>query len=105
MGALYAGTCYDSAASAARAYFSEVAPVVLPGSPSYISTVHEVSPDTWAFSVREGGVVVESGPLDYPAFLACDPVQSLLDGMEIGWLVVSCWVAAWVIVMLKRSWS
>lgn len=105
MGALYAGSCYDSAASAARAYFSEVAPVVVPGSPSFVSRVYESSPDVWSFSVIREGVVVDSGPLSYPAFLSCDPFQSLLDGMQLGWLVVSCWAVAWAVVVLKRSWS
>lgn len=103
MGALYGGTCYDSAAAAARAYFSEVAPVSSPGATTYRATVEEGPTDAWSLVTREGAVVVESQPLNYPAFMSCDPTQALLDGMQVGWLVVACWVSAWALVSLKRA--
>lgn len=103
MGALYGGTCFDSAASAARAYFSGVSPAVLPGSVTYVSTVEEGPTDAWAMVTREGSTVIEVNPLSYPAFVSCDPMQTMFDGMSLGWLVAGVWVAAWAVTSLKRA--
>lgn len=102
MAVLHSGVCYGSASEAAHVFFSAIPPVVSGGSPVFVSSVELVS-GVWTLVTREGGSVVASVAMPIPDFAQCDPAQLALDGMAAGWMVAGCWVAAWAVMLIKRS--
>lgn len=98
MGALYAGRCYGTAADAATAMWSGVGPVLSTGSPPSISTVEYAT--GWFLVTRESGVVTSSVAMPSVEFAVCDPGQSVADGLELGFMVVAVWAAAWAVSYL-----
>lgn len=99
MGALYSGRCYEAASDAAAVMWSGVSPVLSAGSPPAVSTV-EHSGGEWWIVTREAGAVVASVEAPAVQFAACDPGASVADGIELAFLVVLVWAAAWGVRVL-----
>jgi len=94
MGALYSGRCYSTAADAASAMWSGVEPVLSAASPPSASTV-EFSGGAWYLVTRDSGVVTATTTIPAVEFAACNPADSVADGVSLGFLVVLVWAAAW----------
>lgn len=101
MGALHAGRCFDTATDAATAYWSGAGPVLSTGSPLAVSTV-EFDGAAWQVVTREEGVTVAVWPAPVPMFAQCDVVESVADGMALGWAVAAVLLAAWGVRYLGR---
>jgi hypothetical protein len=102
MGALYSGRCFASGSDAALAYWSGVGPVISSGSPPSVSTVEQVD-GSLILVTRQGGAVLSSSMVPAVDFVACDPSDSVKDGMALGWLVAGVWAAAWAIKQLRSA--
>lgn len=100
-GALYSGRCYSTATDAASAMWSGAAPVLSTGSPPSVSTL-EYDGAAWQVVTREDGVTVAVVAAPVPMFAECDPVESVADGMALGWAVAAVWLAAWGVRYLGR---
>ena len=98
MGALYSGRCYSTAADAASAMWSGVEPVLSTASPPSVSTVEFAT--GWYLVTRESGAITAAVALPSVEFAACDPGQSVADGVELAFLVVAVWAAAWAVSYL-----
>lgn len=103
MGALYGGRCFDTAADAAAAMWSGVAPVVGTGSPPIVSVVEYDG--GWQVSSYQGGSLLGTQGLPSVGFASCDVSGSVVDGLTLGWAVALVWVAAWALAMLRRPLS
>lgn len=101
MGALYSGRCYITESDAATALWSGVGPVLSSGSPPAISTVEQIS-GAWYVVTRESGVVTAITEAPAVDFAVCDPGQSVADGVQLGFLVLAVWAAAWGVKFLAR---
>jgi hypothetical protein len=102
MGALFQGRCYASVSDAASAYYSGAGPVVSAGSPPMLSTV-EKDAAGWVLVTRQGGAVVSSVAAPNVQFAECDPGQSVVDGVTLGFLVAGVWIAVWAVRWFGRS--
>lgn len=71
------------------------------GSPPSISTV-EFDGAAWQVVTREEGVTVAVVAAPVPMFAECDPADSVMDGISIGWMVGAVWLAAWGVRYLGR---
>lgn len=102
MGALYSGRCYGSATDAATAVWSGVEPVLSSASPPSLSTVEQTG-GVWYVVTRESGVVTASVQVPAVEFAVCDPGASVVDGAQLGFLVLAVWAAAWGVKQLGRA--
>lgn len=102
MGAQYQGRCFGTAADAAAAAWSGVAPVLGSGSPPTLSVV-EWSGAVWQVATYQGGTLLSVQAVPTIVFGSCDPADAALDGAALGWLVVSVWAAAWAVHAMRRA--
>ena len=106
-GTLFREVCYSSAAGAEDAYFTAQPIGNTAGSTSYMNIFQEVG-GVWkltGYSINSSGVWTQrfSTNASVPQLPACDPAQSFLDGMEIGWGVVAAMAAAVAIIFIRKS--
>ena len=99
-GALYSGRCYASATDAASAAFTGVAPVVTDGGELRLI---EHDAGAWRLNTYDGGVLIASAVVPVPAFQSCDPVQVLVDGVEMGFYLAGVWIVAFGFLLLRRQ--
>lgn len=99
MGALYNRTCYDTAADATHAAYSSTPPAIAPGA---ITTV-EHDGTGWQIITRTDANGTTSASLPTLAFADCDPLDSVLDGIALGWLVAVVWLVAFAFVAYRRA--
>jgi hypothetical protein len=107
MGSLLGSVCYQTSAEALDAYYSGKEPAFTPGAISYLSYFEKVDGD-WTIireSIETDGTVTSLSSAVAPVvtFPACDPAESFLDGMAIGWLIATAMVAAFAIRHLWNS--
>lgn len=102
MGALYQGLCFGSVSDAAHSYFSAQPYVVVPGSVTYHARF-KLDQGVWKRFVYQDSTLLSASIVSAPDFPECDSAALALDGMALGWLVAGCWVAAWAVMLIKRS--
>lgn len=85
MGALVGTKCFDTAADAADAYFSQTPPVILTGGYfwQFVKTASGWQLNYYKASAN-GQTLTTSTKVIMPAFPNCDPAQSFNDGALIG---------------------
>lgn len=98
MGALYNRTCYDTAADATHAAYSSTPPAITPGA---ITTVEYTSSGWQIITRTDSGTTSASLPV--LSFAECDPLDSLVDGIALGWLVAVVWLVAFAFVAYRRA--
>lgn len=99
MGALFNGICYDTASDATHAAYSATPPAITPGA---ITTV-EYTGSGWQIVTRTDGAGTTSASLPVLSFAECDPLDSLVDGIALGWLVAVVWLVAFAFVAYRRA--
>ena len=103
MGALFGGRCFASASDARDALYSGAGPVISPGSPPVVSVTAFDEVRGWeVLSYRSGDLVSRVAAPDV-SFLACEPSDSVADGVALGWLVLAVWAGAWAVRYLGRA--
>lgn len=98
MGVYSRGRCYSEESEAVDALFSNSTPSL---SGDCLMTLNR----------QESGWVVNKQCLTEttsysaaaPTFPICNPADSLYDGLILGWGVVTVWIAAWSIKVLRRA--
>lgn len=100
MGYLVFGRCYDTSAEGQEAYWSSQGAVLAAAPPSVV-VVEKVS-GSWVLDEYQSGSLVSSVAAPSVSFASCDPAASVADGVELGFLVVGAWVAAWAFHVLRK---
>lgn len=98
MGALFNGKCYDTAGDATHAAYSSVPPAIAPGA---ITTV-EYTGTGWQIVTRSDAGTT-SASLPVLSFAECEPLDSVVDGIALGWLVAVVWLVAFAFVAYRRA--
>ncbi|BBL35722.1 hypothetical protein Nstercoris_01997 [Nitrosomonas stercoris] len=105
MGSYYKRQCYPTVIEYHQAVASDC-PTVSPDGTAFFSCEADASKITLK-KTSQGLLGPVTTTTNYtPGQIACDPDQQLLDGIELAWLVVGVWVAAWAIkqvAVLLRS--
>lgn len=107
-GAIYGQKCYPSNAEALDAYYSQIAPAQTAGTTTYILEYVKSVGGVWqqkSYSVSSTGVWTTRSTTNAPVitFPVCDPSQSFMDGITIGWGIAAAMVMASAIVFMKRA--
>ena len=109
MGALFGGRCFASASDARDALYSGVGPAICPGpaigpgSPPVVSVIAFDEVRGWEVLSYQAGRLLYSSPAPEVSFLACEPSDSVADGVALGWLVLAVWAGAWAVRYLGRA--
>lgn len=102
MGAAVGAACFADAGQAADFYYSAVPPRLTDQGYS----AFEKSGAVWQLNTYQNGtsgaVLVSSSPVT-PNFASCDPQQQVLDGIQLGWLVLTPAFIAWGFKILQRA--
>lgn len=95
--------CYPSALEAAQASVSsQVGAVLTVGGVPYTVTAPTVTADSITYALREvGGVGVITSTYAYSA-QPCG-LPDVFDGVQLGWLVGSVWVAVFALMFLTKA--
>ncbi len=85
MGALVGNKCFDTAADAADAYFSQTPPVLLTGGYfwQFVKTASGWQLNYYK-AATNGQTLITTTKVTIPAFPACNPAQSFSDGALVG---------------------
>ena len=93
--------CYSDPASAATAYYSGTSPVAT--ATGY--TAFEYVNSQWqldTYQTGSSGAVLVSGVAVTPSLGQCDPESQFVDGVGLGWLVMTPLVLAFGYQQIKR---
>ena len=106
-GAIYGQKCYPSNGEALDAYYSQVAPAQTAGTTTYVLE-YVKNAGVWqqkSYSISSTGVWTTRSTTNAPVitFPVCDPSQSFMDGITIGWGIAAAMVMASAIVFMKRA--
>lgn len=105
MGSLYNNHCYENSQDATNAFFTASAPTIGPGNPAYLYNVFQWAGDS-EWYVRKQNLTTGTY-VDYwaspPSFPACDPSETFVDGVIVGWGVVGALVIGWAAHLMKRE--
>lgn len=95
--------CYQSTLEAAQASASsQIGAVLAVGGVPYTVTVPEVTGEAITYALREvGGVGVITSTYAYTA-QPCG-LPNVVDGVELGWLVGSVWIAVFALMFLTKA--
>lgn len=100
MGVFFGGRCYDDPSIGLDALFSAVPPSLSGGCITFMSKGTE----GWTVNYQcPSPSPLISYPAPVPGLPVCAPVDSVADGFFLGFLVLSVWLAAWCINVLRRS--
>lgn len=100
-GVIVAGQCVEASAGV-DLYYSSGAPSVSAGTPEFITQLEKIT-GSWFAVTYSGGSVVNTSALTAPGFSSCDTTAPFFDGLQLGWLVVACMVAAYAVHLLRRG--
>jgi len=108
-GALLGVKCYPSQAEALDSFYSNIASVQSPGVTSYVIQYSKVA-STWnqnSYSIDAAGVWTLRSSTAAPVvdFPACDPTETFMDGMAIGWSVVAALVTVGAFKLMEKATS
>jgi hypothetical protein len=108
-GAVYGDRCFSTPAEAVDAYYSVAAPALTSGSTSFLTQWVKDSGVWWAksWSLDSSGVATlrYNIPAPVPTFQACDPAQTFLDGVEVGWGIAAAVIMAACVMLMRRGTS
>lgn len=107
-GAIHGQKCYPSQGEALDAYYSQLAPAQTPGATSYVLEYVKSAGGVWqlkSYSVSSTGVWTTRSTTNAPVvtFPACDPSQSFVDGVTVGWGIATAMILVSAMVLLKRG--
>lgn len=77
--------------------------MISPGSPPVVSVTAFDEVRGWEVLSYRSGKLVSSVAAPEVSFLACEPSDSVADGVALGWLVLAVWAAAWGVRYLGRA--
>ena len=109
MGALFNGTCYNSLNEATHAYWTSVPASITAGANSFLIHVrYEPTTEKWMtyhYGKANPGLWTYQGNGQLPTLSLpeCDPAESFLDGVTVGWGVGSVLIAVAALMMMKRA--
>lgn len=103
MGALFGGRCFASASDARDAFYSGAGPVIGPGSPPVVSVTAFDEVRGWEVLSYGSGNLLSRVAAPEVSFVACEPSDSVADGVALGWLVLAVWAGAWAVRYLGRA--
>lgn len=108
-GALYNGICYSANSEAQDAFYSSSSPwhMMQSNNQSYMQRFEFVS-GVWRsrfylYNAQNNMVLATDYVVPAFTFPSCNPSQSFLDGVTIGWGVASAFVAAAVIAHMRKA--
>lgn len=107
MGAFVGNVCYSTSAQALDAYYSAKAPDYTAGEVSYLAYPFKDGA-TWKIqrvSIAADGTETMLAAITAPdpGFPSCDPAESFIDGMTIGWMIAAAMIMAYAIRHLWES--
>jgi len=96
MGSYYKRQCYPTVTDYHQAVASDC-PTVSPDGTAFFTCAADASKIT--FNKTSQGLLGPVTTTTYytPGQIACDPDQQLSDAVDLAWLVVGVWVAAWCV--------
>lgn len=106
-GALYQGTCWPSASAATDVFYSHQPSADTAGSTSY-RMAYVSAASVWYRNIysRSGSgewLLQHSQQLPDRYFPECNPAQSFLDGVTVGWGVGSVLIAVAAVALMRRA--
>ena len=101
MSALSQGRCFTTDADAARHYWSAFPAAFVPTDPVSIVTV-VYDGVSHHLVTTQNGITVSSISVPSIQFAQCNPAELALDGAFLAFSVVSVWVAAFSINVLRK---
>lgn len=108
-GAFYKGVCYENAAYATDALYSDVPPTFVAGPTEYMQTFYKLPSGAWqslSFSkapTATSWTFQAQANLPVHSFATCDPSTGFLDGVTVGWGVASVLAAVGALAFMKRA--
>lgn len=96
--------CYPTVSEAADAYFSGTKPFIFE-SLNYVHFItYEKVNGVWSWGVLNTGTNQKTyNQLQNPTFLPCDYSDGLTDGIAMGWLTATVWIAAACVAYLRKA--
>ncbi|CAG4882792.1 conserved protein of unknown function [Georgfuchsia toluolica] len=106
-GAIFEGRCLSSNAEAVDAYYSKAAPVLVPGSTSYLNQFVKDA-GVWyqkSYSIDGSGTQTLRYSIAAPSitFDSCDMTEPFFDGLSVGWMIAAAMVAAAAVMFMRRG--
>lgn len=106
-GALHGGTCFDTQAQAADAFYTSAPPQsYLINSSDYMRTfVYEATGWKTKFYVLSGGQWQLQLTANAPVvtFPSCDPLEKFKDSMQLAWLVGACLLVGFAVKHIRST--
>lgn len=110
-GAFYKGVCYDNAALATDAIYSDVLPTFIPGPTEYMQTFYKLPSGAWqslSFSkapTATSWTLQSQAALPIHSFATCENPQFLTpsDVVTLAWLVVGCLAVGFSVRQLRSA--
>ena len=96
--------CYPSSAAAADAYFASAEPFLFESMNVVNFITYEKVNGVWSWGVLNSGTMQKSyNQLQIPTFLPCEYSDGLTDGIAMGWLTATVWIAAACVAYLRKA--
>jgi hypothetical protein len=110
-GAFYKGVCYDNAALATDAIYSDVLPTFIPGATEYMQTFYKLPSGAWqslSFSkapTATSWTFQSQAALPVHSFATCNNPQFLTpsDVVTLSWLVVGCLAVGFSVRQIRSA--
>ena len=106
-GAVLGSVCYQSADAAIDAFYSGSAPSLTSGATSYLTEFVKESGvwlvKNWSINSSGTHTLVYSTAAVVPTFPECDPAESFLDGVSVGWGIAAALVAVGCFKLMQRA--
>lgn len=108
MGSRFNDKCYSTNADAADAFFLEQGPFFTSGATSYVGWFEKNVSNVWQIkrqSIASNGTIttLTTSNATVPTFPTCTPLDSMNDGLTLGWGIAAAMVAAYAIRFLANG--